>query len=79
MDFRHKNIEIVWKGSGVDEIGYDKSTNTKRIMVNKKYFRPCEVDILLGDCTKIRYVLGWKPDIKFDQLVKKMVDFDCSV
>ena len=75
--FALKNIHIVWKGSGVDEIGYDKDTNKEYIFINEKYYRPAEVDLLLGDPTKANTILEWKPKITFDKLVEKMVHHDC--
>ena len=75
--FALKNIHIVWKGSGVDEIGYDKDTNKEYIFINEKYYRPAEVDLLLGDPTKANTILEWKPKITFDKLVEKMVQHDC--
>jgi GDPmannose 4,6-dehydratase len=75
--FSLKNINIKWKGQGIDEIGYDENTGRELIFIDQKYFRPAEVDELLGDPTKAKTVLGWKPKISFDELVKEMVDGDC--
>ena len=75
--FALRGFDIVWKGTGINEIGYDKNTGRELIFVSEKYFRPAEVDELLGDSTKARTVLGWKPEITFDQLVQEMVDYDC--
>ena len=74
--FKFKNIEIVWKGSGINEIGYDKNTNKELIFISEKYYRPAEVDLLLGDSSKAREKLGWKIKCDFDNLVKKMVEED---
>lgn len=74
--FKHINIEIKWKGEGVDEIGYDPKTNKTLVKINPKYFRPLEVDTLLGDCSKAKNVLGWKPNHTFDELIKEMMDED---
>ena len=71
--FEIKGIDIIWKGSGLNEIGYDKNTGREYVFVSEKYFRPTEVDELLGDSTKARTKLGWKPRITFDQLVHEMV------
>jgi GDPmannose 4,6-dehydratase len=76
--FSYKGIDIIWKGSGLDEIGYDKNTGKEYIFVSEKYFRPSEVDELLGDSTKARNELNWKPEYSFDNLVKEMVDFDSN-
>ena len=77
--FALRGFDIAWKGSGIDEIGYDKNTGRELIFVSEKYFRPAEVEELLGDSTKARTELGWVPKISFDELVKEMVDNDCSV
>ena len=76
--FALKGFNIKWKGSGVDEIGYDENTGRELIFISEKYFRPAEVDELLGDSSKAREELGWKPEYSFDDLVKEMVDQDCS-
>ncbi len=77
--FALRGFDIAWKGDGIDEIGYDKNTGRELIFVSEKYFRPAEVEELLGDSTKARTELGWIPKISFDELVKEMVDNDCSV
>ena len=76
--FKLKGIDIKWKGEGIDEIGYDNNTGRELIFVSEKYFRPSEVEELLGDSTKSRTILGWKPDYSFDELVKEMVNADCK-
>jgi GDPmannose 4,6-dehydratase len=74
--FRIKGFDIKWKGTGIDEIGYDSITGRELIFISEKYFRPNEVEFLCGDATKAQTVLGWKPEISFDELVKSMVDSD---
>jgi GDPmannose 4,6-dehydratase len=74
--FLIKNIEIAWKGEGLNEVGYDKNTKKEYIFISDKYFRPTEVDELLGDSSKARKELGWKPEASFDELVKVMVECD---
>tara|TARA_B110000908_G_scaffold156478_1_gene195689 strand:- start:120 stop:1160 length:1041 start_codon:yes stop_codon:yes gene_type:complete len=76
--FALKGFSIAWKGSGLDEIGYDEQTGRELIFVHEKYFRPSEVDQLLGDATKARTELGWEPSYTFDQLVQEMVEQDCK-
>ena len=76
--FKLKGFEISWKGEGVNEIGYDNKTGKELIFIDSKYFRPAEVEQLLGDCTKATNVLGWKPKTKFIELVKEMVEQDCN-
>ena len=70
------NIEIIWKNKGIKEIGINKKTKKTIIKINKKFYRPAEVDYLIGDYTKIKKVTGWKPSVKFNQLVKMMVEDD---
>lgn len=76
--FSMKGFDIKWKGSGLDEIGYDNNTGRELIFVSDKYYRPAEVEELLGDSTKARTKLNWKPKCSFDQLVQEMVDHDCK-
>jgi len=76
--FALKGFEIVWKGEGVNEVGYDKKTRRELIFVDERYFRPAEVEELLGDSTKARTELGWKPKYSFDDLVREMVEMDCN-
>ena len=76
--FELKGFIIKWKGIGINEIGYDEITGKELIFISEKYFRPTEVDELLGDSTKARNELGWNPQYSFDQLVKEMVDADCN-
>ncbi len=75
--FKLKGFEIGWKGEGVDEIGYDKNTGRELIFVDPKYFRPAEVDLLLGDPTKANTILGWKAKTSIEELLKEMVEQDC--
>jgi len=75
--FELKGIHLGWKGEGVNEIGYDINTSKEYVFIDAKYFRPAEVELLIGDSTKARNTLGWIPEIKFDDLVKKMVENDC--
>lgn len=74
--FKHVGIEIDWKGKGIQEKGIDRHTCNTIIEVDPKYFRPTEVDILIGDYSKAKKELGWEPKIKFDELVKLMVKAD---
>ena len=76
--FSLKGINILWKGSGLNEIGYDGKTGRELIFISEKYYRPSEVDILIGDSTKARKELGWYPKISFDELIKEMVENDCN-
>ena len=76
--FALKGMTIKWRGDGTAEVGYDKKTGKDLIFISDKYFRPAEVDELLGDCTKAKMELGWEPEYSFDELVKEMVESDCS-
>ena len=76
--FALKGFNIKWKGTGIDEIGYDENTGRELIFISEKYFRPSEVDELLGDSTKARNELGWSSECSFDDLVREMVETDCS-
>eukprot|EP00940_MAST-03C_sp_MAST-3C-sp2_P003557 g3557.t1 len=77
LAFKEIGITIKWKGKGTDEIGYDAS-DEKRVLVkiDPRYFRPTEVDLLIGDPTKAEKVLGWKRKVSFPDLVKEMVAGD---
>ncbi|ORX75757.1 GDP-mannose 4,6-dehydratase [Anaeromyces robustus] len=77
--FKVINIDIVWEGEGVNEVGKDKATGIIRVKVHEKYFRPTEVDILLGDSTKARKTLNWKPKVTFEDLVVEMVKADIEM
>ena len=74
----HKKFEIKWKGEGLEEVGYDAKTNRVLIEVSEKYFRPCEVEELLGDSSKAKREMNWEPKVSFLELVKEMVDSDCQ-
>jgi GDPmannose 4,6-dehydratase len=77
--FNLRGFSIKWKGTGLNEIGYDEHTGRELIFVSEKYFRPAEVDELLGDSTLARTELGWNPEITFDELVTDMVESDTTV
>jgi len=74
--FRLRGFIIRWKGEQENEIGYDEATGRELIFIHPKYYRPTEVFQLRGDATKAEQQLGWKPKIKFTELVKEMVDAD---
>jgi GDPmannose 4,6-dehydratase len=76
--FALKGFNIGWKGEGLNEVGYDLNTGKELIFISEKYFRPAEVDELLGDSTKARTTLGWECRHTFNELVKEMVDGDCK-
>ena len=65
--------EIEWSGEGVDEVGREKMTGKILIKIDEKYFRPCEVDFLLGDATKAETELGWTREYDLDALINDMM------
>ena len=75
--FALRGFDIKWKGEGANEVGYDVSTGRELVFILEKYFRPSEVEELLGDSTKARTELGWEPIYTFDELVREMVENDC--
>lgn len=74
--FKNIEINLEWKGKGLREKGIDKKTGKVLVEVDPKYFRPTEVESLIGDASKANKKLGWKPKVKFKELVKIMVDAD---
>jgi len=78
LAFSYVGIDIEWIGQGIDEKGIDKKTGRTLIEVDPKYFRPTEVEFLLGDPTKAEEKLGWKRKVSFEQLVELMVEADLN-
>ena len=76
MAAKYYNMNLEWSGEGVDEVGIDTNTGKTVIVVNSKYYRPAEVETLLGDYTKAKEKLGWYPKISFSQLVEEMCKND---
>jgi GDPmannose 4,6-dehydratase len=76
LAFREVGIGIEWQGEGVDEVGVDSDEGKVLIEVDPRYYRPTEVDILVGDPSKAKENLGWKPNVGFEELVKMMVKND---
>jgi len=74
--FAQKGFTIEWRGEGVNEIGYDRDSQKELIKIDAKYYRPTEVEQLLGNPEKAKRVLGWSPKITFHELIKIMVDHD---
>jgi GDPmannose 4,6-dehydratase len=72
-------LKIVWAGSGLDETCTDAASGNPIVKINPDFYRPAEVDVLIGDSTKAREVLGWTPKINFRELVKRMCRGDCNV
>ena len=74
--FKELDIELEWSGEGENEKGIDKASGKTIVEVDKNYFRPTEVDLLIGDASKAKKILGWEPKVKFVELVKKMIQSD---
>jgi GDPmannose 4,6-dehydratase len=79
LAFTRVGVELEWRGSGVDEVGVDRTTGATRVRVDPRHFRPAEVDRLLADSGKVRRVLGWEPSVTFEELVTMMVDADVQI
>jgi len=77
--FKYVGKSIVWEGEGLEEVGKEEETGIIRVKVNPKYFRPTEVDLLLGDSSKAREKLKWTPKVTFKELVKSMMDSDIQL
>jgi GDPmannose 4,6-dehydratase len=76
LAFKELGINIIWQGEGVEEVGIDASTSRVVVEVDPRYYRPTEVEILIGDPSKAREKLGWKPKVKLEKLVKLMIKSD---
>ena len=77
--FKAAGIEVEFEGSGVDEIAKDKATGKVVLKVNPKFFRPAEVELLVGDPSKAEKELGWVREISFDEMVERMVANDLKL
>jgi GDPmannose 4,6-dehydratase len=73
---KHIGFDIEWCGQGKDEIAIDKNTNKILVQINPEYYRPAEVESLVGNCAKAKSVLKWKPKYSFEDLVEEMCKFD---
>ena len=76
LAFKYADINIVWQGKGLKEKGVDKKTGKTRVEISAEFFRPSEVDILIGDSSKAKKILHWQPKTKFEQLARIMVEAD---
>jgi GDPmannose 4,6-dehydratase len=76
MSFRAVSMDIIWRGKGVDEVGIDSKTNKILVKINPKYYRPAEVELLLGDPAKAMRKLGWKAKTSLDILCQMMIEAD---
>ncbi len=74
--FKHLDMELEFRGEGVDEVGVERSTGRTLLKIDPRYFRPAEVELLIGDYTKAKETFGWEPTTKFEDLVKIMAEAD---
>lgn len=79
LAFKAIGVDVEWSGTGVDEVGKDKETGKVIVRINPKFYRPAEVDLLLGDPTKAETKLKWEKEIGFNQLVERMVNNDLEL
>jgi len=79
LSFKHIDIDISWEGSGVDEKGIDKKTGKVLVEINKLFFRPSEVNMLIGDSGKAKRILNWQPEVEFHELIKMMIENDLKM
>ena len=79
MAFMETGINIIWKGEGVDEKGINQADGKVLVEIDPRYFRPAEVDMLVGDPSKAITKLGWKPRVKLPELVKMVVEHDIKL
>ncbi|MBR0712325.1 GDP-mannose 4,6-dehydratase, partial [Bradyrhizobium liaoningense] len=78
LSFAQVGRRIVWRGKGVDETGIDEKSGKTVVKIDPTYFRPTEVDLLIGDASKAREVLGWTPKRTFAELVAEMMQSDLA-
>ena len=77
--FKCVDIDIVWEGNSIDEVGKDSKTGKTLVRINTEFFRPAEVDILIGDPAKAEKALGWKREVTFEEVVERMVKNDLKL
>lgn len=77
--FKEVGVDIMWEGSGVEEVGKDKATGVIRVRIDPRFYRPTEVEFLQSDPTKARTTLGWKAEVTLSELVKEMVAADVAL
>ncbi len=79
LAFKKIGVDIEWSGQGVDEVGKDASSGAVRVRIDRQFFRPAEVDHLVGDYAKAKTRLGWSPRMNFPELIELMVDYDLTL
>lgn len=78
LSFKLVGIEIEWNGEGLNEKGYDKTNGNPIIEIDPIFFRPSEVETLLGDSSKAKKILGWKPEYNFEKMIQEMIEYEQS-
>jgi len=76
LAFKEVGVDLAWRGDGVAEEGFDPKTGRRLVAIDPRYFRPTEVDLLIGDASKAKRLLGWEPTVRLEALVKEMVRED---
>jgi len=79
MSFREAGIELIWEGKGIEEKGKNKADGKVLVEIDSRYFRPAEVELLIGDPAKAKNKLGWQPKVKLPELVKMMMNHDIEL
>lgn len=79
VTLNHAGISFEWSGEGVDTVAIDKGSGKEIVVCSKDFYRPAEVDLLLGDCSKATKVLGWKPKTKFESLAEMMINYELNL
>jgi GDPmannose 4,6-dehydratase len=79
LSYKEIGIDIFWNGFGVDEKGYNRETGDVLVEIDKEYFRPAEVDLLIGDYSKAKSLLGWSPRYTVEEIIKEMVSEDIKL
>jgi GDPmannose 4,6-dehydratase len=79
LSFKEVGIDIEWQGNGIEEKGIDSSNGNILVAIDPNYFRPTEVDLLVGDASKAEKELGWRPSIDFKNLIKEMISSDLEL
>ncbi len=79
LAFGIAGFNLQWQGEGLDETGVDADSGQTLVRIDPRYFRPAEVDLLQGDATKAKRLLGWEPKVKFDELMRRMVQADANL
>merc|ERR1719337_199299 len=79
LAFECIGVDLVWSGKGVDEVGFCKQTGKALVKIDPKYFRPTEVELLIGDPSKAKERLGWVPTTTMQELCKEMVQSDIKL